>query len=81
MSPAVPGTKARAHPDVEKPSLRPPPSPLLLGANAQARVSCLRQQSIGSTSSVRDTSPLTAADEGPPSPFESFQVAQELAEL
>ena len=82
MSPAGAGTKARAYPDVEKPSpLRPPSSPLLLGANAQARVSCLRQQSIGSTSSARDPSPLIAADEVPPSPLESFQVAQELAEL
>ena len=82
MSLAGAGTKARAYPDVEKPPpLRPPSSPLLLGANAQARVSCLRQQSIGSTSSARDPSPLIAADEVPPSPLESFQVAQELAEL
>ena len=45
-------------------------------------MSCLRQQSIGLTSSARDPSPLTTADEGPPpSALETFQVAQELAEL
>ena len=82
VSPAGSGGKARAHPDVEKLSPRPSNSPLLLEANAQARVSCLRQQSIGLTSSARDPSPLTTADEGPPpSALETFQVAQELAEL